>query len=467
MEYDTIIIGAGMSGLAAGVRLALAGQTVCIVEQHSVIGGLNSYYKSRGRRCDVGLHALTNYSSRSDRRAPLNRLLRQLRINRDDWDLRPQRSSRICFPGAELRFSNDFGLLCDQVRGRFGNEADQLQRLAQSLPDYDRYADPSLQTSARQYVAEFIRDPLLAEMLLCPLLFYGGSDEHDMPVGQFSVLFRSIYLEGLARPSQGIRAILQSLSQQFRRLGGELRTRTRVAEMQIRNGAVRQIRFDNGQEAAARRVISSAGYHETMRLCGPAYAAAGADTNRMSFVEAVVRLNGPTEPFGGGDSIVFYNRHRYFAYRRPEGLIDARSGIVCFPDHFDYDAPTGERLVRLSCLADYAHWAQLSRNEYSRAKKSVFEQLAAAAAEVVGDVRPLAEDVDLFTPLTIERFTGHDGGAIYGGAGKRFDGTTPISNLFVCGNDQGLVGVVGALMSGIAVANRHILAESGAQPCSV
>ena len=67
----------------------------------------------------------------------------------------------------------------------------------------------------------------------------------------------------------------------------------------------------------------------------------------------------------------------------------------------------------------------------------------------------------------IQRFTGHDGGAIYGGADKRFDGTTPVSNLFVCGNDQGLVGVVGALMSGITVANRHVLAENNAQACTV
>lgn len=467
MDYDTIIIGAGMSGLAAGIRLALAGQSVCIVEQHSVIGGLNSYYKRRGRRCDVGLHALTNCASAADRRAPLNRLFRQLRIGRNEWALRPQRSSRISFPGVELRFNNDFRLLCEQVRQHFGEEAAHLQRLAQSLPAYDQHADPSLQTSARQYVAGFIRDPLLAEMLLCPLLFYGGPSEHDMSVGQFAVLFRSIFLEGLARPAEGVRVILQSLSHQFRRLGGELRTRTRVAELLTRHGAIQRIRFADGREAAARRVISSAGFRETMRLCGPSYGAAGIDANRISFVEAVVRLNRPTEQFGRADSIVFFNRCEQFAYRRPEGLIDSRSGMACFPDHFEFDSPADERVVRLSCLADYGHWARLNRDEYSRAKNTAYDQLAAAAAEVVGDVRPVAEDVDLFTPLTIERFTGHDGGSIYGGASKRFDGTTPISNLFVCGNDQGLVGVVGALMSGITVANRHVLAQSGAQALTV
>jgi phytoene dehydrogenase-like protein len=40
--YDTLIIGAGFSGLAAGVRLAHYGQKVAILERHYTIGGLNS-----------------------------------------------------------------------------------------------------------------------------------------------------------------------------------------------------------------------------------------------------------------------------------------------------------------------------------------------------------------------------------------------------------------------------------------
>ena len=43
-HYDTIIIGAGMSGLAAGIRLAYFDQKVCILERHYTIGGLNSFY---------------------------------------------------------------------------------------------------------------------------------------------------------------------------------------------------------------------------------------------------------------------------------------------------------------------------------------------------------------------------------------------------------------------------------------
>ena len=77
--YDAIIIGAGMSGLAAGIRAAYFEKRVCILERHYTIGGLNSFYRLRGRDYDVGLHAVTNFTPPGSRHGPLARSLRQLR----------------------------------------------------------------------------------------------------------------------------------------------------------------------------------------------------------------------------------------------------------------------------------------------------------------------------------------------------------------------------------------------------
>ena len=109
--YDTLIIGAGMSGLAAGIRLAHFGQRVAILERHYTIGGLNSFYRLRGRNYDVGLHALTNITPKGTRKGPLARLLRQLRFSWDDLKISPQNGSQVVFPSARLAFSNDFELL--------------------------------------------------------------------------------------------------------------------------------------------------------------------------------------------------------------------------------------------------------------------------------------------------------------------------------------------------------------------
>lgn len=54
-------------------------------------------------------------------------------------------------------------------------------------------------------------------MLFCPLMFYGSAREHDMDWGQFSIMFRSIFMEGLGRPHAGVRLILKQLVHKFQR----------------------------------------------------------------------------------------------------------------------------------------------------------------------------------------------------------------------------------------------------------
>src|SRR5438034_180915 len=117
-HYDVAIIGAGMSGLAAGIRLAHFGRKVCLFERHNAVGGLNSFYSIAGRKFDVGLHAMTNYVRPGVKGTPLTKLLRQLRISRDELALCEQKQSRIAFgPSGEtsLRFTNDFPVFENEV----------------------------------------------------------------------------------------------------------------------------------------------------------------------------------------------------------------------------------------------------------------------------------------------------------------------------------------------------------------
>ena len=80
--------------------------------------------------------------------------------------------------------------------------------------------------SAREVMSEHITDPLLIEMLICPLMWYGNARENDMDFGQFCIMFRACYLEGW--PSiQGRACHLRNLVRRFRGLGGELKLRGR------------------------------------------------------------------------------------------------------------------------------------------------------------------------------------------------------------------------------------------------
>lgn len=459
--YDTIIIGAGLSGLAAGIRLAHFGQRVCILERHTTIGGLNSFYRMNGRNYDVGLHAVTNYAPKGARRGPLSRLLRQLRLTWDEFALAPQIGSAIAFPGVTLRFNNDIDVLRSEVRRHFPREIDNFERLLRELADYDQLGQVGSERSAREVVGGIVRDPMLVEMLFCPVLFYGGSRQRDIEFGQFCVLFRSIFLEGLGRPLNGIRLILKLLTRKFKELGGELRLRSGVSRFLVQKTRVSSVVLDNGTPLEARHVLSSAGWRETMRMCSDSATPEHHPPGELSFVESISVLDSQPRELGYDRTIVFFNDSDVFHYEKPNELADLRSGVICSPNNYRYDKPLDDGIIRITALANYDRWAALDEPSYRLEKLRWYDRMVAEAVRYVPDFRSAVIDTDMFTPTTILRFTGHENGAVYGAPVKRYDGRTHLDNLYVCGTDQGLVGIVGSILSGITIANRHLLNRAG------
>lgn len=464
--YDTLIIGAGMSGLAAGIRLALYDQKVAILERHYTIGGLNSFYRLRGRDYDVGLHAVTNFTPKGTKKGPLARLLRQLRFRWEDFALAPQLGSAVAFPGVELNFNNDPELFRAEVERAFPQQKDNYARLLARMIEYDDLNQESFCVSARQVLAETITDPLLVEMLLCPTMWYGNARQGDMDWAQFCIIFRSIFLEGMARPFAGVRLILKNLVRRFRELGGELKLRAGVDRIQVENGRAVGVVLENGEELSARNVLSSAGAVETLRLCGNQPAAAP-DSDRLSFAETISVLDKPPRSLGHARTAVFFNDSDKLHWRQPQSdLCDVRTGVICSPNNFAYAPDDGELtdgMIRVTALAHYGRWKALSEEEYRLEKLRWYDRVNASAVRFMPDFRSRVIDTDMFTPTTIVRYTGHLGGAIYGAAEKRFDGTTPYQRLFLCGTDQGFCGIIGAIFSGISMANKHCLRENAAE----
>jgi phytoene dehydrogenase-like protein len=183
----------------------------------------------------------------------------------------------------------------------------------------------------------------------------------------------------------------------------------------------------------------------------------------MSFTESISILDKQPKQLGFDRTIVFYNDSETFHWQKPkDALCDMRTGVICSPNNYMYDESDGELpdgVIRITSIADSDRWMALPEDEYKLEKLRWYDRTIASAVRFIPDFRGHVIDTDMFTPNTIRRFTWHDNGAVYGAPEKRLDGTTHLPNLFLCGTDQGFVGIIGSIVSGISIANQHCLRD--------
>lgn len=459
-EFDLVIIGGGMSGLAAGIRAAQFNQRTLILEQHERLGGLNSFYHQGGRVFDVGLHAVTNWLTPGYRgpRLPLQRVYRQLRLRPEDFELEPQRGSSVRFGDTRLGFDNGLAQLKDEVVRVFPAQADAFARLCAELEPYPEAKEASDFQSARAFLADRLGEPLLVDMLLLPLMYYGSAREHDVDLQQFKILFNSIYREGFCRPRRGVRQILKALNKRYRAVGGRVKKNAKVTRLVVEGGQVSAVELASGERIRGRRVMSSAGRVETSRLRSDVAAPPVELAGQLSFVEHIWVLNKDPAQLGFEDCITFFNRHEARPrWARPGALVDLDSGVLCVPSNYAHAQPLTDYVLRATHLADHAAWGQLAPADYAAEKARAMEASAAVVRGLGGGFAAHVRQTDAFTPKTVTRYTGHENGAVYGSPHKVQTGATDLPNLFLCGTDQGFVGIVGAMLSGINMANAHVL----------
>lgn len=470
-HFEVAIIGAGMAGLAAGIRLALAGKQGIILERHNASGGLNSFYSIAGRKYDVGLHAMTNYVPKGSKGTPLTKLLRQLRIPYDALDLSPQNRSRIAFPGCDLGFSNDFALLEAEVAQKFPQQIDGFRALAQEVRELDAFNLGALASSAREAVQRHISDPLLEDMLFCPVMYYGSAQEHDMDYGQFAIMFRSLFFEGFARPRDGVRVVIKLLQDKYRSLGGIRKMKCGIRQIHSDGQRATALELDDGSILTADQIFSTAGAVETRRMCQDQAADAGANNiGQLSFTETITAFEQQPSDFGWHDTIIFFNTRERFRYAAvKDQLVDPTSGVICFPNNYQYGEgrQLDAGLLRVTAMANHDQWSALDEVDYLAQKAYWYNELQKVTLGILPpaknglklDQQLLASD--MFTPRTVRKYTGHLNGAIYGAPNKIKDGRTHLENLYLAGTDQGFLGIVGAMLSGISMANLHSLTPHG------
>lgn len=498
-NWDAVIVGSGIGGLACAAALARFDRQVLVLESHQVAGGLTHTFERSGFRWNVGVHYLGNFNPQYGPGKALAWLTGgTLRL------------AAIEGPHDSLHFPDGFELSCAPpeasmkatLKNRFPQSAGEIDAWYDALHAGERAARhafalramPSAFAGAyrwwnrrdierwcgrttEQVLRETVTDAKLRSVLGAQWGDYGGRPEEASFALHATVM--SHFADGASYPAGGARQFAETLIPVIESAGGEVRTATLVEQLLAERGEVTGVVIHDGGIVHSRRVISDAGAHETVLTL------LSTELRRSDWAQSILELR-PNHAhvclylgFEGdirSAGATACNRWFYETWNPGEGIWnDPQKGarapmvFVSFASLKDPLHDPGERMRHTAEAIAWVNWEPFARwagthhgarpVAYENLKATIEKKLLAQFCGYFPGLEPMIAYHELSTPLSTVAFTGHSQGASYGlevTPRRMLSGAlrarTPIKGLFLCGQDVVSPGVAGALMGGVLAA---------------
>ncbi len=498
--FDAIVIGSGIGGLAFAALMArLRKWRVLVLERHFKIGGFtHTFSRPGGWTWDVGVH----YVGEMGRGMAGRNLFDYITGGAVDWAPMPDIYDVFVYPGLTVKVPKGRANFERALVGTFPAEKQAIGEyfrdikhatnwfsryiMAMVTPKpvswvarkINRFSERLPLQTTQQYLESRFRDPRLRAVLASQWADYG------LPPGRSAFVAHAVivshYLEGAWYPSGGSGEIPKAASSVIREAGGELLAGHEVTKIILEGGkaagVVVQQKKGAGKslEFRAPVIVSDAGAWNTFTHLVPSEAMpfrAESETlpEGLEAVELFLGLKRDPRELGihGENYWIFssFDHDQMSAGR--DDLLQGRASMayLSFPSLKDPRAQshTAEIVAPFSHSALQAFRAEPWRRrgtEYELAKSRITDALLDLAEKHHPGFRELIAYAELATPLSFEFFTGAPSGTIYGypATPEKFRKAwlapkTPIKNLYLTGTDAAMLGVMGALMGGVATAS--------------
>ena len=500
-SYDAIVIGSGMGALSfAAIMAKLRKWRVLVLERHFKIGGFtHTFSRPGGWTWDVGVH----YIGEMGRGMTGRKLFDFITDGRVDWSPLPDVYDVFLYPGLTMKvpkgranFERALVEAFPAEKQAIGEYFRDIKRAANWLNRHimgmvtpqpvswivrtiNRLSERSALQTTQHYLESHIRDPRLRAVLASQWVDYG------LPPGRSAFVAHAVivshYLEGAWYPAGGAGEIPKAASSVIHAAGGELLAGHEVTKIIVENGRAVgvEVQPKKGKEQPrlefrAPVIVSDAGAWNTFtRLLPvdtlPFRAELETPTEGLEAVELFLGLKRDPRELGlRGENYWIFSSfdHDQMCAGRNE-ILEGRvpMAYLSFPSLKDPRASshTAEIVAPFSYRALEGFREEPWRRrgtDYESAKDLITQALLDLVEKQHPGFRDLVAYAELATPLSFEYFTGAPAGTIYGypATPDRFRKTwlrpkTPIRNLYLTGTDAAVLGVMGALMGGVATAS--------------
>jgi all-trans-retinol 13,14-reductase len=477
-EYDAIVIGSGLGGLACAAAFARQGFKPLVIEQHNKPGGYaTAFTRPGGFRFDVSLHSTT-----VGERDGLHNLINGFPEITEVEFLAHPNLYRAIYPEHDFRLPQQdldgsiallAGLFPEEKEGITGIFAD-MRGLANDVSrisslhgqvDFSRFAVdfPFIYKFNNKTWGEMadtrIKNPRLKAILSGQWGYY-GLPPSKLACYYYALPFLGYLTGGGFYPRGRSQDISNAFVHYIESHGGKVLLKTRVEKILLNNGAAAGVATADGRQFSSKVVVSNANPFDTFqRMVGDQAVLAKEEkkwqqysVSLSSFQIFLGLKENLVRKAGIADSEIFvessYDPESAYAGALAGDVENGGIGITLY-DNIDAGySPRGKNTVNILALQGYAPWEKYEK-DYIAGNKKAYKKEKERMAEILIEkaekrlLPGLAKSIqvkEIGTPLTNLRYTSHPRGAIYGwdqtvnnSGSTRVGHATPVKNLYLAG----------------------------------
>lgn len=486
-KYDSIVIGSGMGGLTAAALLAKRGRKTLLLEKEKQVGGYVVSFKRNGFIID----ATGAFVGGCEEGGEFHQILKEIGAH-EEVEFTPIHHIQNLYPGFDVHLrQGGFHSYMEALLNLFPEEERGLKAYLSLVKQIgEEVKSYSEMTWIKKvlfpfYFRNLVRFHKSSHKTILDNLFRGGEIKmalHTFPATEppsklsflfVAILISKVLLEGVFYPKGGMGKISKAIAKSFQQGGGDLCLQMEAEQILLKDGRVEGVRTKDGTIFQSPILISNINPNHLVKMLPLGFQKPLLKKmKRFEYSLSCFILYIATDLDLEGMDLPYFTYVRFLSDLEEEDRI-LRGGeipkhptmIASIPTLLDPSlALPKQHLIKVLVNVPYHHqeaWGKGDPEKYHRNKEEFSQKiLQELESKLIPGLRTHLLFYEAATPLTLERYTGNETGAMYGLASTpqqignlRPAHQTSIPGLFQVGHyTRPSHGIVGASLSGLFAA---------------
>lgn len=488
-EFDVVIIGSGMGGLACATILAKEGLSVMVLERNRQVGGNLQIFSRDKRVFDTGVH----YIGGVDKGQILHKLfsyfgimdrIKLKRMDEDGFDHIRFGEDDFCY-----KYGMGYDRFSEQLLSYFPNEkvaidsyCSAIQDIVENLPlaqlmedNMDMISKIDFTLNAKNYINSLTENEKLRKVFAGNNALYAASEKTPFYV---HALVLHYYIESSWKGVDGFGQIGNQMGKRIKELKGKIQNNSEVVGANYaENGSIQSVVLKSGEEIKGKHFISN--LHPALSL-----KVFGEDHFPSAYVKRIKSLANTTGMFvlhiALKEKMLKYKNYNIFQINN-EDVWNLESNPDEWPNFYMISMPPSsknpEYAQSLSVICgmeweDVAKWDSSYNNEltpqsrgkeYEEFKEMKSRKVIESIEYHLPEIKSMILSYTSSTPLTQRDYTLSPNGSGYGIAKDSeapfktmINTKTAVPNLYLTGQNITLHGILGVSLTAILTCSNII-----------